>query len=506
MDRPSIVNVINFIRGVEPREPMDLHEPVRQQLELLRRHNMRGTFLLQYDALQDSAYLDMLRGTDHEIGVWLEIVQPMCEAVSVPWRGRFPWDWHSDVGFSVGYPPRERELLVDELMRLFYSLLGRYPASVGSWMIDAHTLSYLQSRYGVTASCNCKDQWGTDGYTLWGGYYGQAYYPCRYNAYAPAQSPENQIPLPVFKMLGSDPVYQYDYGLSIEEGSTPWQGVITLEPVYATQGGGHPDWVRWFFDEVMSSCCVSFRYAQAGQENSFGWPAMKDGLVNQFETMDALVQAGKLRVETLEQSADWFRQQYQETPNSAITALSDWQQSGKKSIWFSTKRYRVNLYAEGDRLWIRDLVLFDDAYRERYLDAVCDNPVMVYDNLPIMDGNRWSGGGVRAGGYLLADGRELAVLSLSAEEDGDRLTVTAKTDRGELTFVLGTDSIRIRADFSGLAIVPRWHSSPELQSAELTADAITLSHRGMSYTLHLAQGRATACGLQAMDGQLTIQF
>jgi hypothetical protein len=43
----------------------------------------------------------------------------------------------------------------------------------------------------------------------------------------PAQNEENQIPGSVFRMLGSDPVRQYDEGLG-----TSRQGVITLEPVY----------------------------------------------------------------------------------------------------------------------------------------------------------------------------------------------------------------------------------------------------------------------------------
>ena len=199
-NRPSIVNIINFIRGVEPREPVDLYEPVRQQLALLEKYQMRGTFLLQYDALIDSNFTNMLKNTPHEIGCWVEIVEPLCKAASIPWRGRFPWDWHSHVGFTVGYPPHEREKLMDIYMQKFHEIFGRYPKSAGSWMIDAHTMNYLSQKYGITASCNCKDQWGTDGYTLWGGYYGQAYYPSKTNAYAPSQTQDNQIPIPVFKM------------------------------------------------------------------------------------------------------------------------------------------------------------------------------------------------------------------------------------------------------------------------------------------------------------------
>lgn len=50
---------------------------------------------------------------------------------------------------------------------------------------------------------------GDGGYTIWGGYWNQAIIPSRVNAYMPAQTEEGQIPVPIFRMLGSDPIYQY---------------------------------------------------------------------------------------------------------------------------------------------------------------------------------------------------------------------------------------------------------------------------------------------------------
>lgn len=48
---PRIVNIVNSIRGVEPRRTMDLVEPVRHQIELATEHRLPATWLLQYDAL-----------------------------------------------------------------------------------------------------------------------------------------------------------------------------------------------------------------------------------------------------------------------------------------------------------------------------------------------------------------------------------------------------------------------------------------------------------------------
>jgi hypothetical protein len=487
--RPAIVNIVNFIRAVEPRLTMNLYEPVREQLALLERYGLRGTFLLQYDALLDETYANMLRGTPHEIGVWLEIVEPLVKDCGLAWRGRFPWDWHSHVGFSVGYTPRERERLIDRLMEKFRAVFGVYPKSVASWMIDAHSLAYLADTYHISASANCKEQWGTDGYTIWGGYYNQAYYPSRTNALAPGGSAATQIPLPVFRMLGSDPVLQYDNGLSIDTGATASQGVITLEPVYTDGGGGVPAWVDWFLDEVMAGPCLSFNYAQAGQENSFGWPAMKNGLTYQIEKLDRLSKAGQIRIETLAESGEWFRSAYPLTPNSATTALSDWKKEGKRSVWFCSRKYRVNFYSEGGAFWLRDLMLFDDSYAERYLLDTCKDEYMIYDNLPVIDGNRWSGRGKRAGWYFRRGDGALAVTDCVVEEAGEVLRLYLRTGGGCITITCRTDSLEMSAD-AGIDFYLEmvWGPSAEMDGAGISERELKLRHEGFAYGIRLASG------------------
>jgi hypothetical protein len=404
--KPQIVNIINFIRGVEPRDPeTNLPEPVEKQLELLEEYGFQGTFLIQYDAMMNPSFTEVLKrpsNMKHEIGAWLEVVRPLVEKAGLAWRGRpgFDWDWHADVGFTVGYTPDEREKLCDVFMEDFRDTFGFYPKSVGSWIIDAHTLAYLEHKYSITASCNCKDQWGTDGYTLWGGYYNQAYYPGRKNVFCPAQTLENQINVPVFRMLGSDPIYQYDAGMAVSDGfsASACQPVITLEPVYP-EGGGSEEWVKWYLKENFNGLCLSFGYTQVGQENSFSWPLMEKGLLMQFKQISEYVAEGRLKVETLADSADWFRKSYPMTPASAVAALSDWKTEGHKSIWFSNRNYRLNLYQEAGKLWIRDMHIFDENYEERYLGGKCKENSLCFDNLPVMDGNRWSHGNIRAGIY-----------------------------------------------------------------------------------------------------------
>ena len=155
------------------------------------------------------------------------------------------------------------------LFEKFKEVFGYYPRVFGSWLFDSYTIRYISDKYGLDAICNCKEQYGTDGYTLWGGYYGQGYYPSRTNCFMPAQTKEEQIPAPLFRMLGSDQVYQYDFGMDRDSGAAGVQGVITLEPVYCgnSGGGGVPKWVDWYLRENFNGECLSFGYTQAGQGN-----------------------------------------------------------------------------------------------------------------------------------------------------------------------------------------------------------------------------------------------
>src|SRR5208337_4789727 len=178
---PRIVNIYNFIRNSDYRVNNSeevLFEATRNQIDLLKRFHLPSTYALQYDALMNPRYPKLLKqelGAGDEIAAWWEIPQPLAQKAGLAWRGRHEWDPAANVGFSPGYTPAERRKLVDVYMADFKAIFGSYPRTAGSWFIDEVTLDYMARRYRIVASCNCKDQIGTDGYTLWGGYWNQAY-------------------------------------------------------------------------------------------------------------------------------------------------------------------------------------------------------------------------------------------------------------------------------------------------------------------------------------------
>jgi hypothetical protein len=399
---PNIVNIINFVRKTEPRpvniSDEDLFNTTSNQFKLLQEHNLKGTFLLQYDALIDSNYKKLMHEAEKsgfEIGGWWEITQPHVEASGMEWRGAYPWDWHANVGFATGYTPEERVKLVDIYMAEFKKEFGYYPKSIGSWFIDAVSLQYMKEKYNIEASCNCRDQVGTDGYTMWGGYWSQAYYPSKKNAYMPAQNQENQIDVPVFRMLGSDPINQYDCRIG-----NPVQGVETLEPVYAN-GGGDKKWIDWYFRVFTNSPALNFQYVQVGQENSFNWGPMKDGLIYQICVVDSLLKEGKIKLMTLGQTGKWFKERFNVTPSSSSVAFEDIKPAARKSLWYDSRFYRTNIIWENSLLRFRDIHLFDENFESNYLNVAGTSTQCEYKTLPLVDGFNWSSTSYVAGLRLM---------------------------------------------------------------------------------------------------------
>jgi hypothetical protein len=493
---PRIVNIINFIRQCEPRidwitEDV-LYDTVVEQVQAMKKHQLKGTFLLQYDALMDPRYQKLLKdlpAEGFEIGAWWEIPQPLVEKSGYKWRGRYPWDWHADVGFSSGYSPEEREKLTDTYMADFKRIFGAYPKSVGSWFIDAHTLQYMHDRYGIVASCNCKDQIGTDGYTMWGGYWNQGYYPSKKNAYMPAQNAANQISVPIFRMLGSDAIHQYDSGLGGDH-----QRVVSLEPVYQG-GGGDPDWCKWYFDAFVGGAAMNYGYTQVGQENSFTWKRMAKGFDIQLPMIEKLRDEGKVKVETLGETGKWFKEHYKVTPPTSVAVLTDHSEKDQKTVWFNSRFYRANLLWEQGTMRFRDIHLFDEAVVSDYLEKKGTSTQCFYHTLPVVDGFYWSTLETVAGLRLrTADGREIkgGVPTVDDKNEGE-LTVRWPIDspKGEVLLKFTETSVSISAD---AGVKEEWFlelsndKKADLPFRKVEPKNLSCSFKDFTYAISATQG------------------
>ena len=494
-ESPRIVNIINFVRYTEPRidaiTEEVLYQTVVSQAQDLRAKGLTGTYLLQYDALIDPSYQALMKeelARGCEVGAWWEITQPHVEAAGMEWRGRYPWDWHANVGFSVGYTAAEREKLVDVYMAKFKEIFGFYPKSVGSWFIEAGTLACFYDKYGIEASCVCRDQVGTDGYTLWGGYWNGGFYPSRQNAYMPAQTAEGGIAVPVFRMLGSDPIYQYEAGVG-----GVVQSVATLEPVYL-EGGGNPEWIDWFFRMFTQEPHMGYNYVQVGQENSFTWSAMEKGFVIQTERLAALAAEGKVRIETLGETGRWFKETYPLTPPTSVITTEDPRDLQRKTLWFNSRNYRANLLWEGPALKFRDIHLFDESLRSEYLDKPDTLPVFRYETLPLVDGCLWSAPDDMAALRFVAPAFTGGDPVSAVRGKGSCQEIRWPSAAGDARFVidLTEDAICIAAKgkVGDWCLELKTLPGVALPFTDITPDAVKAVFQGVPYGITLAKGKA----------------
>lgn len=387
------INVINFIRAIEPRFKTDLLEPVRHQMEINKRHGLPATWLLQFDALVSGPFVAYLRdhmAKDHEIGFWFEMNQMHCEAAGVKWRGRpgYEWDHYPTVAFTIGYTHEERIRLADTAMREFKKVWGHYSKSVASWNLDSFTLAHLTETYGMDAYAVCRDQIATDGFTIWGAPIA-GYYPSKKNCWSPAVDIQNQIKTPIYRMLGQDPVYYYDKNWKMPDGRTHGEP-DTMEPVWPS--GRSPEFVRHFLKMIAESPTGQFAYAQLGQENSFPWNEQVAGYEPQMKALAALRAKGTVHVETMGETGRRFKKAFAKTPGQAQVMLDDpfGNAVPARTVWYQNHRYRANLHFRDKTPYLRDLIVYDDSFAQPYLDQPTTTNDVEQRMLAAVDGYHWS--------------------------------------------------------------------------------------------------------------------
>ncbi len=475
----NIVSIMNFVRGCEPRDPSkDLIRPVREQIALAKRYDLKNTFLLQYDAIikPEFSQLFIENADDNtELGIWIEIVRPLVEKVGIEWRGRpgYDWDWYVNPGLLMAYTRSEKEALIDEIMSKFSEVFGFLPKSVGSWLLDAYSVEYMQKKYGIQAFGICREQLAVDAYTLWGGPYNQPYYPSRTNILCPSQSAQTRIDAPVFRLLGIDPIRGYNEE-RYSAGDIYTGGCGTIEPVWSL--GQSKVAMEWFFKTYFENENMGIAYAQVGQENSFGWESMAEGLELQYAMVKEYADAGKFSVVKMCEAGEMFKAAFSDTPAAAIVADSDPVSNERyRTVWFTNKNYRANLLLDNGAMYFRDMQKFDDKYSERYTDEPCLTWDAVYDALPLVNERVWSEKNMHDAGIDFNG--EYSVSGVT--RDGGTLTVAVKDKSGkDAKIVFGERTVEL------IALDGKW-TFGSFKDVSLCGSTLKFKHNGFEYSVKL---------------------
>ena len=435
----KVLNIVNFVRSADPRPPRaEMIRAVREEVALNLKYGFENTILLQYDALVDPEMMAEVLKSDKaktEFGLWFEMSRPLNEAAGLPWTPKgshkdWNWDWHINPGFLMAYDHAGRKAIVDAAFKRFKEEFGYYPKSVGSWLLDAWSMDYMEKTYGVDGFCICREQDNTDAYGLRGGYSNGAYYPSKKNMLSAAVEMENAVKSPVFKMLTPDPIYNYGQPPVLYSGCVHPQNCPTMEPVW--YGGFCKEAVDWYFRVYTEpKGLLNLSYMQTGQENSFGWNRMSRGWPMQCEKIAAEAAAGRIVVEKMCDTARAFKAAHKANCPQTQIALEDWSRFGRKSVWYNSRFYRANLFMDGKNLHFRDIHKMCDDFEEPFLDKVCTGWQALYFTPPVVD--QWMFRGKGVSGVMSFSGEFVSIET--AAEKGDVLVATAKRADGTSAMV-----------------------------------------------------------------------
>ena len=500
MKKTAIVHIYNFIRmsHTEPsRFLMDDFDTLRRILILVKQYGFPGTYALKYDALMEPRYQQLLKeylDENDELGVWWEITEPLCRRAGVGFRDtrqELEYDDRVDSAYCLGYSPEERKLLVDAYMADFFSIYGYYPANIGAWVMDSVTIGYAREKYGVKAACICRDQVATDGFTLWGGWPNGVYFPSRDNAFIPASTEEMQLDIPVFRLLGPDPIYNFEDHVRRDN----MQGVVTMEPSWLS--GRDPRFVGSYFGGMTEEDALGIQYCQVGQENNFLWENIQPGLEAQLQRLVELVREGKVRVETMGATGEWFAKQYRLTPPATFQRGYDWSGNGLSAQWYASVNYRMGLLGEEGHLRIRDLFVYRQDYASRYLRQRIQTRQSLFDAPPVMWPQFWGGPDDRP--YIrLVDDR-------GCEPTGEILydTIDAVTARARLV-----GCAELCMDQQGLTVkgpyALRFDRLPVLK--EIRGREFVLEYEGFRYGFTVERGAVDGLTIRPEDGVICLNF
>ena len=502
----KVVNIVNFVRSADPRPPREeMLKAVREEVALNRKYGFDNTILLQYDALVDEEMMGEVMKSDREkteYGIWFEMSRPLNEAAGLEWKPGekhkdWDWDWHIAPGFLMAYDHAGRKALVDTAFAKFKETFGAHPKSVGAWLLDAWSMDYMQTAYGVEGFCICREQDNTDAYGLRGGYSNGAYYPSKRNMLSAATDMDNAVKAPVFRMLTPDPIYNYG---RVDKMYPPrrYNGAPTLEPVTGT--GSNPKAVDWLFRVyTQPQALMNLSYMQAGQENSFGWRLISRGWRMQCAKIAEEASAGRIVVEKLRDTARAFAAAHKSNCPQTQVALDDWSGEGRRSVWFNSRFYRANLFMEGKRLFFRDIHIMSDDFEEPYLDKVCTGWQALYYTPPVVD--QWMFRGKEESGAMTLDGD---FSEIKAVREGDALVVTATRVDGTCSTVrFDEGSISVK----GASLEGEYAGGDFRDNISVTGSGIGFGFMGFSYFVPVdGEVRKTAKGFRIGGGNIVLDM
>ncbi len=413
----SFVSIVNPVRGsdfwdVQNQKP---ETTVLGQIEILKQFNLSATWLIRFDAMDDSNIVAVLRDrSPDEKGIFLEVTPTWAAQAKVQYHTSD--SWHSaGSAFLTGYEREDREKLIDASFEKFKNTFGPYPLSVGAWWIDSYSLDYMQKKYGITGGLIVADQYTTDNYQIWGQYFGAPYYPDKKNALHPAQSQQNKIPVVLSQWAARDPLNGY--------GSGVFESTFSVQPNdYIDYHNLETDYFTKLVSLHTNQGFNQFGSVVVGLENTYDWSRYSEEYKKQLTVLVQKKQSGQLNIVTLGDFSSWYQKSFpQLSPEHAVVA-DDPLGSFKKVVWFMNPYYRAGWFYNADGSIFRDIRQYIEGDEEICFRKSCSEVNFATFATRVLDevsfGHKW----------VIDEGR---IYDFKSQKKGNNLVISYLNEAGK---------------------------------------------------------------------------
>lgn len=422
----KFITIINPVRSRDLWQDRDILH-LSRQLNSIDKRGLPSSWLLAYDTLDDVEVTGVFKNTSApiEVGALLEVSEKWATDSRVSYKIGEGDYYRPDKVFLSGYSPQEREKLIKTYFEKFQLEFGTKPQVAGAWYVDARTQSIL-AKVGIKGLLVVADQYDTDALASWGKYWSMPFYPSKYNSLEPAANQSLKIPIVNLEWAQRHPTL--GYGRTISDSRQSFQANDYINNGFDSS----------YFDQMLalylSQAKTDFVQITLGLEAGQEAVSFGEEFENQLDRVAALANQNQLKVVTMGQFSDWYRQTYPGiSPSHFLTA--------QDSFWYMSPKFRARVVRGDQNYFLLDLRYYDQKPTRDYFWPARDKFLAGYVPAAIDDldlGNSLNLGDLR---------------NLDVHENFDRLTLKA-------------DNILVRIDTKGV----------------LVGDAYQVSHKGQIFS------------------------
>lgn len=336
----------------------DLVESLASQYSEVSKRNLPATWLFTYDVLVNPEVSDFVKKMDQkqDPGIFLEVTPNFAKSAGVAYNKTDSWHRSNSI-FLSGYTQGDRKKLMDAVFEKFKSDFGYFPKSVGAWWVDSFSLEYMKTKYGITATLGCADQFYTDGYSLWGQYWSVPFYPSKFHAGIPARNTENKLDVVSFQWAARDPLNGYSGERASSYSSQD----------YFTRGLSED-----YFEKLIRLYALKhnnqFGQITLGLEGDFPAENYKGLYARWMDIIQKESREENIIVTNMQDFSSWYRKTFPNLSPAQIIESDDLLGSNTKSIWYQSPAYRIgiNINQKNNEIKIIDFRVYQDNFEEPF--------------------------------------------------------------------------------------------------------------------------------------------